>query len=173
MVISFIPSCITRLESLFIKVNTLMPARDMFYQNIAWCFIVAIAFFIVTWLLFAWATSKLFAKHNIATWKAFVPLYNVYLLFKLFWTTKHFWAFGVGMVVIPVILAVRLGNPWSVIFAIIAIVWFFVMLVIFYILMYKLAVYYKRSIWFALGLFFFNCIFMLILVYKYIDKELP
>lgn len=38
---------------------------------------------------------KMFEKANVAGWKALIPVYNLYLLYKISWQTKMFW-FGLG-----------------------------------------------------------------------------
>ena len=45
----------------------------------AWYFISAFGYY------------KMFQKAGISGWKAFVPVYNSYLRYKMAWNTKFFW----------------------------------------------------------------------------------
>lgn len=38
------------------------------------------------------AEWKIFEKAGEKGWKALIPIYNIYIAFKLFWNTKMFWA---------------------------------------------------------------------------------
>ena len=40
-------------------------------------------------LIIAW--WKIFVKAGEQGWKSLIPIYNIYIMFKLFWNTKMFW----------------------------------------------------------------------------------
>lgn len=141
-----------------------MP-RNLAYARIFPSFLALLLFCIITWLLSCIALSSMFEREGIQKWKAFIPLYNIYVLSKLVWETKYSWFITLPTIAIPLLACIRLGSPWSIIFLLLIIVLFIVVLIFFYRLMLCLSRHYGKNIAFALGLLFFNCIFMLVLVY--------
>ena len=58
---------------------------------------------LLAWGLLALAHWRMFAKAGERGWKALIPLYSDYVLFKLVWSARSFWiyvissaAFGIG-----------------------------------------------------------------------------
>lgn len=58
--------------------------------------ILFIAF--VAWLLLVIAHWKMFTKAGEKGWKALIPIYSDYTLYKLVWNTKSFWIFVVSTI---------------------------------------------------------------------------
>ena len=54
---------------------------------------------------------KLFTKAGEAGWKALIPGYNVYLTFKLCWTTKWFWVMLGSIVAVMIGMLIPLLGP--------------------------------------------------------------
>lgn len=52
-------------------------------------FITIFSLILTVLLVIAW--WKIFTKAGEKGWKAIIPIYNTYILFKLFWNTKMFW----------------------------------------------------------------------------------
>lgn len=57
---------------------------------------------IILYVLFVIGLWKIFVKAGEKGWKAIIPVYNAYIMFKIFWNTKMFWillgvAFGAGI----------------------------------------------------------------------------
>lgn len=60
---------------------------------------------IVWYVLLAAGLWKTFEKAHESGWKAIIPIYNFYLLFKIAWQSRMFWlwlAFSVGSVLLSV-----------------------------------------------------------------------
>ena len=49
--------------------------------------------YVIGWLLAAIGSWKVFKKCGEAGWKAFIPFYNKYIRFKLYWDKKYFWVY--------------------------------------------------------------------------------
>ena len=115
------------------------------------------------------AMWKIFTKAGEAGWKSIIPVYNVYILFKIAWETKMFWIFlivsfcgGFLSGLIPAIAG----------FLSVALAIFELVMVI--ILNVKLAKAYGHGAGFAVGLILLNTIFTLILGFgssTYVGKE--
>lgn len=53
--------------------------------------IVVILGYLIVYLVFTVAFWKIFEKAGEKKWKAFIPIYNVYVLISLVWAKKFFW----------------------------------------------------------------------------------
>ena len=82
------------------------------------------------------ATWKIFEKVNIPGWKALIPIYNIFVLFKITW-----------------------GSGWYMLLILIPIVNFVVGIIT----AIKLGSVFNKGIGFKIGLIFLSGIFMLIL----------
>lgn len=130
----------------------------------------------VLWVLLVVAHWRMFTKAGEKGWKALVPVYSDYTLFKLVWNTKSFWVFvglslatslimvvgGQYTVVNGQLVATGGGNAFLNILSFIASVGVLLYSVL---LMVKTALAYGKSPVFALGLFFLPNIFTLILAF--------
>lgn len=100
---------------------------------------------------------KIFTKFGEPGWKALIPVYNGYILFKYSWNPTMFWAVLIGGFVSVVLSMV--GGALAVLAGLINLA----TLVISIIQFYKLSKCFGHGVPFTLGLLFFNPIFMLIL----------
>ena len=107
---------------------------------------------------------KIFNKANEDGWKAIIPIYNAYMVFKIAWETKFFWI-QIAMEILTGFLngiAASAGVPLlSVLSSLLGIASF----VINIILMVKLANAFGRSGGFAVGLIFLPVIFIPVLAF--------
>lgn len=60
------------------------------------------AIVLILYILFVVGLWKIFVKAGEKGWKAIIPIYNVYVMFRMFWNTKMFWillgvSFGAGI----------------------------------------------------------------------------
>lgn len=126
------------------------------------------------------AMWKIFVKAGEAGWKAIIPFYNTYILFKICWETKQFWTYLILTIVISILSgAVELlpsDNAFTFIFAIASLVasgflvYYSVMLDI------KLSQAFGHGGGFAVGLIFLTLIFECILAFgdsKYVGNQTP
>ena len=56
-------------------------------------------FYLITKLLAAIGTWKVFKKCGEAGWKAFIPFYSKYVRFNLYWDKKFFWLYLITYIV--------------------------------------------------------------------------
>lgn len=139
----------------------------------------------IVWLLLIIANWKIFKKAGEAGWKSLIPIYNIYILFKISGVRAWFW-YDIVVTIICAIVAgcaggieydanlQMVGNPSMV--AILALIFSVVFncIVTIY-LYYRLAKAFKKGIGYMLGLIFFPNIFTLILGFgsaKYDKKVL-
>ena len=93
-------------------------------------FIVAILVIVAMW--------KIFTKAGEAGWKSVIPIYDLYIEFKLFW-----------------------GNGWFFLLTLIPIVDIVIMIMLYH----KMSKAFGHGVGFTLGLIFFPYIFLLILAF--------
>lgn len=126
------------------------------------------------------AMWKIFVKAGQAGWKSLIPFYNMYILFKICWNTKHFWFYLALTIVASIISSVYTTvNPDStsaiaIIIGILVIAITIALLCYSIIMNIKLSKAFGHGGWFAVGLIFLPFIFELILAFgesKYIGGE--
>lgn len=69
---------VTTGDELFTETNGVENATDAALFLIPVLIVLAI-----TYVIYSWLTARIFAKAGIPTWKAWVPVYNIWLTFKL------------------------------------------------------------------------------------------
>ena len=124
---------------------------------------VAIAMLVVSLLYYvitALGLGRMFRKAGEPAWKAWIPVYNLYILFKLCWTTKMFWIWLV--VDFAGVLISRLNSD-NLILTLIGIVLGIAAIVIMAKKCGHVARAYGRGTGTAVGLFFLPMIFECIL----------
>lgn len=113
---------------------------------------------IIAWyVLLAIASWKIFNKAGEAGWKSLIPIYNIYIQFKISWNTNMFW-----MAFLCYILGTVFSSEESSLYFV-AVICSIIGLLINATSSYKLSLAFGHGIPFALGLFFINPIFLLIL----------
>ena len=113
-------------------------------------FILAIAILVIV------AMWKIFQKAGEPGWKAIIPFYNSYTMYKIVWDTKFFWInFGLGVLT----GIINFLPPLAFISYIISIAAF----VIEVMLLNKLAKSFGHGTGFTIGLIFLPYVFFLIL----------
>ena len=100
---------------------------------------------------------KIFTKAGEAGWKSIIPFYNVWVEYKLIWDPRMFF------VALALAILVSLGQIPNMVVAVIAVVASIGMLVFNAIACSKLAKAFGRGTGFAVGLFFLEPIFRVIL----------
>ncbi|MGI6108715.1 MAG: DUF5684 domain-containing protein [Eubacteriaceae bacterium] len=110
---------------------------------------------------------KMFEKAGEAGWKSLIPVYNLYILYKICWNTKMFWAFMICLVVAVATTAFGTGsytsNAGYVLVLILLLVSGLGGLVLFVMQNVKLAESFGKGIGFGIGLVLLNSIFQIIL----------
>lgn len=116
----------------------------------------------VWYVLLAAGLWKMFDKAGEAGWKAIVPFYNVYILFKISWQTSMFWAMilcGLSGAVLyafgfmnGVEMMIYISYALSIVAAIIKAV-----------LCYNISLAYGHGLGYFIGLYLFDAIFIMVL----------
>lgn len=117
--------------------------------------------FLVMYTLSVIAMWRVFNKAGEKGWKSLIPVYNIYVLFNLFWSPTWFWLmFGVYYV-----LNVMLSGMANLVYM--SIVIGFVFYLYCYInLMNRVAKSFGKGLAFTIGLIFLPNIFQLILAFN-------
>ncbi len=114
---------------------------------------------VIWYVLLAAGLWKTFTKAGVAGWKAIIPVYNFYLLFKIAWQPRMFWLW-LCLSVLGVVLAVYAMNAMMVYIALALNIVSSVMLAV---LWYNVSLAYGHGLGYFLGLYFLNPIFIMIL----------
>lgn len=128
-------------------------------------FLAAVVFRIVVW----W---RIFSKAGEAGWKGIIPVYCDYTIFKISWKPVFFWI-TIGLSVVAGVLssiataANAIGNvsAVAVICALLMIVIYVAIAIIYIIQTHKLSKSFGHGVGFTLGLIFLHPIFLLILAF--------
>ena len=126
--------------------------------------IIAIAIYVLEVI----ALWKIFVKAGEEGWKAIIPFYNIYILFKISWDVKFFW-FYLGAQVVNIIFT---GNDNEFLSGLSALCWLgaYVLLVIMFFFLSKS---FGQGVGFTIGLALLQTIFVMILgfgSYQYIGN---
>lgn len=119
------------------------------------CMIMLIVY--VVYVIGMW---KVFTKAGEEGWKAIIPIYNMYIMYKISWKTSMFWITLALAVVAGIFNAlVTVGAFFAVLSSLVSIA----IIVISIIQLYKLSKAYGYGAGFTVGLIFLPFIFVLIL----------
>lgn len=136
--------------------TTLLAGLALGGTIVAVVLVVLLLIYIVTCIGYA----KMFQKAGEAGWKAYVPVYNTYVLFKKCWSTKMFWMTVVLSVVSGIVDRISSDNAMlGLVSAVLAIV----AIVIQIMGCRRISRAYGRKTGTAIGLFFLPTIFSWIL----------
>ena len=119
--------------------------------------VVYLIIVLVLYILYIVGQWKVFTKAGEAGWKSIIPIYNMYILYKISWKTSMFWIMIALGVVIGILQAI--GGVLAVIGSIASIAVF----VLSIISNLKLAKAYGQGIGFTIGLILLPFIFMPVL----------
>lgn len=134
--------------------------------------LITIALYVV-FVIGAW---KVFVKLGEPGWKAIIPVYNLYIVFKHCWNAKMFWIYLIIGIISGVCQFAYKGEASSIFLGIITIAAGIAYIVIQLKLCHYTAVSFQHGWGYAFGLFFLPFIFVLILGFggsKYIGNMSP
>lgn len=124
----------------------------------------------VIWYIFLMAASwKMFQKAGEAGWKALIPVYNGYILYKISWKANIFWILAAATVLSQTLLSPSMAMPLALIGMLLNVV----AIVIACIESFKLSKAFGHGVGFGLGLIFLNPVFMMILGYGKSEYQGP
>ena len=101
---------------------------------------------------------KLFTKAGEAGWKSLIPLYNLYILYKISWESKYFW-----YLLLTVVASGVVGAIGGVIGALLSGICSIATLVLYVMMNYRLSRSFGHGGGYTLGLIFIQWLFVLIL----------
>ena len=137
--------------------------------------IAVISVVLAVLMIIAW--WKIFNKAGEKGWKAIIPVYNSYTMYKVSWKTSMWWIM-LAVSIVCIIGASMLSSSTTASPSVIGLILYWasgiVMFVIQIIFSVKLAKSFGKGGGFALGLIFLNIIFVLILAFgnaQYIGPE--
>lgn len=134
-------------------------------------FLMTVLIYCVALIAAYWS---MFKKAGERGWKALIPLYNTYILFKISWKPAYFWLSTV-LAVCTVFANFASEASLDMMTAAFASLCSITSLIVNLVLYYKLSRAYGHGIGFAIGLVFLNPIFVLILGYgksEYVGADL-
>ena len=106
------------------------------------------------------AMWKMFTKAGEAGWKAIIPIYNVWVSFKLFWNKNMFWVYLVLAVLIGLFAGLAQASIAALVIYYIVLI---AMLVFDIVYLNKMAKCYGKGAGFTVGLLILPVIFLAIL----------
>ncbi len=114
--------------------------------------------------------SAIFVKSGEKAWKAFIPFYNLYILFKISWNSSKFWVF-LGLIIVALLSMIIASfniNDSATIGGIFTVLWIISMAIAFIMnieLIFKLSSSFDKGVIFTIGLLIIPAIFLGILAF--------
>lgn len=111
---------------------------------------------------------RIFEKAGEPGWKCLIPVYNIYVFYKIAWEAKYFLYLFLGIIVCSILIGVGIGGnsgAASGIGGFLMVVLYAAVFVFAVISMVKLSKRFGKSGAFAIGLILLNTIFMAILAF--------
>ena len=127
---------------------------------------------LIVYILLIIAMWKIFSKAGEGGWKSIIPVYNVYIYFKIAGMKKYFWILVCTSIIVGIVQSIA-GNE-STIAVILSSIFGILSVVLSIMQCYKLAKAFGKGIGYTLGLIFLPNIFTLILGFgkaKYVGIE--
>lgn len=131
---------------------------NLILNNLVWSSIIAVIWYV----LLAAGLWKMFDKAGEAGWKALIPFYNLYILFKISWQPSMFWALAACS--LGGVLLYGMGyNNASMMLIYISYALTLIAAIIKAVLAYNISLAYGHGLGWFIGLYFFDAIFIMIL----------
>lgn len=117
---------------------------------------------LVWYILYVVGLWKMFEKAGEAGWKSIIPVYNVYIEYKICWQTNIFWVF-VGLSVLSGVLYSLGLNYAMMILIYLSYAITLINAVIRAVFYYNLSLAYGHGLGYFFGLYLFNSIFVILI----------
>lgn len=137
--------------------------REMMMGSLMPYIIIGIILSLIMYVLIAIGLWKMFEKAGEPGWKAVIPFYNFYVLFKLSWTPLWFWVSLGGSIFTFVFSILRVGAALVSVFVVFVILVFIATLLINCIAMYKVSLAYGKPPIYTIGLIFLPYVFLMLI----------
>lgn len=159
------------------SLNNYSPSQAAFLGGFVGTIFMSVCIFaVIYYIIFIIAYWKILVKAGEKGWKALIPFYNVYMMYKIVKMKSWFW-YLIGMSICAEIMMLADGYPYGVnasqmatfdpvthpMTAIAIAMILFVSLIAMVIYVYRTSKVFGHGNLFAAGLFFFPYIFLLIL----------
>lgn len=150
-------------EILFMLMEEVSSNKIIFYSLgvslIIFCLLIIIGLY------------KIFEKADEKGWKSLIPIYNIYMIYKIFWKTKYF----VLLLIISFVCILSTYFIYSQeLFELLVFILTLIFLYHQIILSIRISRSFKKNIFWSLGIIFFPYLFIIILGFnksKYIKFE--
>lgn len=106
---------------------------------------------------------KIFKKAGEAGWKSIIPIYNIYILYKISWSKSAFWKMIFASIIVGVFEGLYVYVSQNILISLVFIISAIILLVMTFKINFKLSRAFGHGFLFGLGLFLFPYIFELIL----------
>lgn len=131
---------------------------DLIANNMLWSCLIALLWYV----LLAAGLWKMFEKAGEAGWKALIPFYNLYILFKISWQSSIFW--GLALCMIGGAALYGFGSAYgSMMMVYISYALTLIGAIIKAVLCYNISLAYGHGLGWFIGLYFFDSIFIMLL----------
>lgn len=106
---------------------------------------------------------RMFTKAGQPGWKALIPVYSTYILYKISWTTTVFWILLIASIVVSLVSTFAADAVMLVL--ILSIIVYIAAIVIGIMFNYKISKSFGHGVGFTIGLIFLNLIFLYIIAF--------
>ncbi|MCF0245565.1 MAG: hypothetical protein HUJ55_01940 [Ileibacterium sp.] len=121
------------------------------------------------YILVAVGGWKMFEKAGEAGWKSLIPVYNIYVIYKICWDKQMFWTMVIVSLFYSLLFAVGADGIWFYIMVALGIV----DAVIRALMYYNLSLSFGHGIGYFLGLYFLTPLFIIILGFDSSEYQGP
>ena len=125
-------------------------------------------------LLMLIAMWRIFTKAGEKGWKCLIPIYNVYILWRIGWNTGKFWLVFVGSLIVSVVVAIlsTMGRIGGILATLAAVVWSIYTIYCVFKMAITMAHRFNKSTAFGvLGLVIFSIIGFPVLAFSSVDYD--
>ena len=141
--------------------------REAMIDSLMPSIVVGVFLTLIMYVFVAVGLWKMFEKAGEPGWKAIIPVYNFYVLFKLSWNTLWFWVSLGGSIFTIVVSNLRVGAALASVFVVFVIFVFVVTFAINCLAMYKVSLAYGKPAIYTLGLVFLPYVFLSVKFFKF------
>lgn len=106
---------------------------------------------------------RMFTKAGQPGWKALIPVYSTYILYKISWTTTVFWILLIASIVVSLVSTFAADAVMLVL--ILSIIVYIAAIVIGIMFNYKISKSFGHGVGFTIGLIFLSLIFLYIIAF--------
>lgn len=134
------------------------PIYNLIMDNLVWVSVFGLIWTVLT-IAGLW---KMFTKAGVAGWKAIIPVYNGYILYKIAWQPKMFW-WMLGCSVLGAVLYEMGYDNGNMMMIYISYAFNIIQAIIGAVLAYNISLAYGHGIGYFIGLYLLPALFQMII----------